>query len=87
MYMYIIIHNIDCFSIYDLNSDGFITREEMFYMLKNTLIKVWYPLHVHVNVPMPYMSIQVHVTIHAYIHVYHMHVHVYSGTSIKGQLL
>jgi Ca2+-binding EF-hand superfamily protein len=31
---------IDCFSIYDLNGDGFITREEMFHMLKNTLIKV-----------------------------------------------
>lgn len=30
----------DCFDIYDLNSDGYITREEMFHMLKNTLIKV-----------------------------------------------
>ena len=38
----------DCFSIYDLNSDGFITREEMFYMLKNTLIKVSV-IHVHVQ--------------------------------------
>ena len=32
--------SLDCFSIYDLNSDGYITREEMFHMLKNTLIKV-----------------------------------------------
>ena len=29
----------DCFGIYDLNDDGFISREEMFQMLKNTMIK------------------------------------------------
>ncbi|XP_075067918.1 calaxin isoform X2 [Mixophyes fleayi] len=28
-----------CFEIYDLNSDGFISREEMFHMLKNSLLK------------------------------------------------
>ncbi|XP_065666095.1 calaxin isoform X2 [Hydra vulgaris] len=28
-----------CFDVYDLNSNGFITREEIFHMLKNTLIK------------------------------------------------
>jgi len=28
-----------CFNVYDLNSDGFITREEMFHMLKHSLIK------------------------------------------------
>ena len=39
-FYYLIFILTDCFSIYDLNSDGFITREEMFYMLKNTLIKV-----------------------------------------------
>ncbi|XP_068956016.1 calaxin isoform X1 [Petaurus breviceps papuanus] len=28
-----------CFEIYDLNGDGFISREEMFHMLKNSLLK------------------------------------------------
>ncbi|XP_057293994.1 calaxin-like isoform X2 [Hydractinia symbiolongicarpus] len=28
-----------CFSVYDLNSDGYITREEMFHMLKHSLVK------------------------------------------------
>lgn len=28
-----------CFKIYDLNSDGFISREEMFSMLKNCMLK------------------------------------------------
>ena len=28
-----------CFFIYDLNSDGQISREEMFQMLKNTMVK------------------------------------------------
>ena len=28
-----------CFDVYDLNSNGYITREEMFHMLKNSLIK------------------------------------------------
>ncbi|KAG9476358.1 calaxin [Eleutherodactylus coqui] len=28
-----------CFEVYDLNSDGFISREEMFHMLKNSLLK------------------------------------------------
>ena len=29
----------DCFSIYDLNDDGYISREEMFQMLKTTMVK------------------------------------------------
>ncbi|XP_053117753.1 calaxin isoform X1 [Hemicordylus capensis] len=29
----------DCFDVYDLNSDGYISREEMFHMLKNSLLK------------------------------------------------
>lgn len=28
-----------CFSVYDLNADGFITKDEMFQLLKNCLIK------------------------------------------------
>lgn len=28
-----------CFGIYDLNDDGYISREEMFQMLKNTMAK------------------------------------------------
>merc|ERR550534_2204508 len=28
-----------CFDVYDLNSDGYITREEVFHMLKTSLIK------------------------------------------------
>ncbi|KAM4597606.1 calaxin-like [Polymixia lowei] len=28
-----------CFDVYDLNSDGYISREEMFQMLKNSLIR------------------------------------------------
>ncbi|CAG4977146.1 unnamed protein product [Parnassius apollo] len=28
-----------CFSVYDLNADGFITRDEMFLLLKNSLLK------------------------------------------------
>ncbi|XP_064613910.1 calaxin-like [Liolophura sinensis] len=28
-----------CFDVYDLNGDGYISREEMFHMLKNSLIK------------------------------------------------
>lgn len=28
-----------CFRIYDLNTDGFITRDEMFALMKNCLIK------------------------------------------------
>ena len=28
-----------CFNVYDLNSNGYITREEMFQMLKHSLIK------------------------------------------------
>lgn len=28
-----------CFSVYDLNGDGFITKDEMFQLLKNCLIK------------------------------------------------
>lgn len=29
--------SLDCFSIYDLNNDGYISREEMFQMLKSTV--------------------------------------------------
>ncbi|XP_054847924.1 calaxin isoform X3 [Eublepharis macularius] len=29
----------DCFDVYDLNSDGYVSREEMFHMLKNSLLK------------------------------------------------
>lgn len=29
----------DCFEVYDLNGDGYISREEMFHMLKNSLLK------------------------------------------------
>jgi hypothetical protein len=29
----------DCFSIYDLNDDGYISREEMFQMLKSTMVR------------------------------------------------
>ncbi|KAJ8403119.1 hypothetical protein AAFF_G00360350 [Aldrovandia affinis] len=29
----------DCFDVYDLNGDGHISREEMFHMLKNSLIR------------------------------------------------
>ncbi|XP_041975782.1 EF-hand calcium-binding domain-containing protein 1 [Aricia agestis] len=28
-----------CFAVYDLNNDGFITRDEMFILLKNSLLK------------------------------------------------
>ncbi|KAL5006579.1 hypothetical protein ScPMuIL_015385 [Solemya velum] len=28
-----------CFAVYDLNSDGYISREEIFHLLKNTLVK------------------------------------------------
>ena len=30
----------DAFSVYDLNGDGYISREEMFQMLKTSIIKV-----------------------------------------------
>lgn len=30
---------IDCFEVYDLNGDGYISREEMFQMLKDSLIR------------------------------------------------
>ena len=29
----------DCFMVYDLNGDGYISREEMFQLLKSSLIK------------------------------------------------
>ena len=29
----------DAFTVYDLNGDGYISREEMFQMLKNSLVK------------------------------------------------
>lgn len=29
----------DCFHVYDLNGDNYISREEMFHMLKNSLIR------------------------------------------------
>lgn len=30
---------LDCFEVFDLNGDGFISKEEMFHMLKNSLLK------------------------------------------------
>ena len=30
----------DCFDVYDLNNDGHIVREEMFMLLKQTMVKV-----------------------------------------------
>ena len=29
-----------CFDVYDLNGDGFISREEMFHLLKPAVLKV-----------------------------------------------
>lgn len=29
----------DCFHVYDLNGDNYISREEMFHMLKDSLIR------------------------------------------------
>jgi Ca2+-binding EF-hand superfamily protein len=29
-----------CFTVYDLNGDGYISREEMFQLLKNSIVKV-----------------------------------------------
>lgn len=34
------IDNLDAFTVYDLNGDGYISREEMFQMLKTSIIKV-----------------------------------------------
>ena len=37
-----LLHNYyvtDVFNVYDLNDDGYISREEMFQMLKNSLVK------------------------------------------------
>ena len=31
---------LDCFRIYDLNDDGYLQRDELFYILKNSMIKV-----------------------------------------------
>lgn len=33
------LHGSDCFHVYDLNGDNYISREEMFHMLKNSLIR------------------------------------------------
>lgn len=30
---------LDCFEVFDLNGDGYISKEEMFHMLKNSLLK------------------------------------------------
>lgn len=30
-----------CFTVYDLNGDGYISREEMFQLLKNCIVKVF----------------------------------------------
>lgn len=30
----------DCFIVYDLNGDGWISREEMFQLLKTSILKV-----------------------------------------------
>ena len=32
-----------CFNVYDLNGDGYITREEMFQFLKNSMVTVSHP--------------------------------------------
>ena len=37
--MYHFLLNLVCFQVYDLNTDGFISREEMFHLLKSCLIK------------------------------------------------
>lgn len=37
--IFIFIFCADAFNVYDLNSDGYISREEMFQMLKTSLIK------------------------------------------------
>ena len=34
-----IFFSLDCFEVFDLNGDGFISKEEMFHMLKNSLLK------------------------------------------------
>ena len=31
---------LDCFEAFDLNADGYISREEMLHLLKNSLAKV-----------------------------------------------
>lgn len=33
------LHGSDCFHVYDLNGDKYVSREEMFHMLKNSLIR------------------------------------------------
>lgn len=30
---------LDCFHVYDLNGDNYVSREEMFHMLKDSLIR------------------------------------------------
>lgn len=37
--MFTLLIHLDCFDVYDLNGDGYISREEMFHMLKNSLIR------------------------------------------------
>ena len=39
-----------CFAVFDLNQDGFISRDEMFQLLKNSLIKVnIFILYININ--------------------------------------
>lgn len=37
--MYLHVFLSVCFDVYDLNGDGFISREEMFHLLKHSLTK------------------------------------------------
>lgn len=41
MHVYVYVHFIVvCFDVYDMNADGYISREEMFHLLKNSILKV-----------------------------------------------
>lgn len=39
LYLKVLVLFSDCFEVYDLNADGYISREEMFQILKNSLTK------------------------------------------------
>ena len=34
---------VDCFGVYDMNSDGYIVRDEMFLLLRSAVVKVGFP--------------------------------------------
>lgn len=40
MYVYYVHFIVVCFDVYDMNADGYISREEMFHLLKNSILKV-----------------------------------------------